>query len=199
MATDVSEEMIAVTNKKIAAHASEDSITTRKIDLDEIQSEVFTDKFDLVFSDFGGLNCVSGTSLESLFKTIAGVLNPGGRVILVVMPRFCAWETIYFMSKLNVAKAFRRRKIRVQSASLGSSNVDVWYYNPSQILAMSNPYFRKLHVQPIGIAIPPSYLEKSLLAKENTLKKLDAAERKLNKFRSLSGMADHYLIDLELK
>lgn len=199
LATDVSEQMLEVTTKKIKDHSLCDRIKTRKIDLSVIGNEHFDEKYDLVFSNFGGLNCIDANDMFSLFNKMAGVLRPGGRMILVVMPRFCAWESIYFLSRLNVNKAFRRRKKKAQAASVGNNSIDVWYYDPSQVEKEAGKYFKIVNVQPVGIAVPPSYFNKTFISNQKILRNLNAAEKKLNKFKSLARMADHYLIDLELK
>jgi SAM-dependent methyltransferase len=199
LATDVSEKMLEVTQDKIAQHDLTGKITTGRLDIFNIGNETFDDRFDLVFSNFGGLNCVDAGTLQSLFEKMPAQLNPGGRMILVIMPRFCAWESIYFLSRLRVGEAFRRRKKDGQQASIGDASITTWYHDPAQVQEWSSAYFKIKHIQPIGIAVPPSYFKKTFINHHKILKNLNAAEKKLNKFKPLSRMADHYLIDLELK
>ncbi len=66
--------------------------------------------FDLVFSNFGGLNCLSLQQLSALAPHIDTALKPGGYFVAVVMGRFCWWETLYFLLKGKWASAFRRSK-----------------------------------------------------------------------------------------
>jgi SAM-dependent methyltransferase len=199
LATDVSEKMLAVTGDKIADHGLNGRITTRNLDIFNIGNEAFDGTFSLVFSNFGGLNCIDPRTLQSLFQKMATQLSPGGRMILVIMPRFCAWESIYFLSRLRLGEAFRRRKKNGQEASVGNTSITTWYHDPRQVEEWSSVYFKIKHIQPIGIAVPPSYFKKTFINHHKILKNLNAAEKKLNKFKPLSRMADHYLIDLELK
>lgn len=199
MATDISEKMLAVTNAKIIENHLQDKVITKTLDICNINNVIIPDKFDLVFSNFGGLNCVDERNLHNLFKKMWSCVNPGGRMILVIMPRFCAWESIYFLSRFRFDKAFRRRKKTAQPASLGKNSIDIWYYDPEQIGELAEEYFKIKHVQPIGIAVPPSYFKKTFISNNRILKNLNAAEKKLNKFKRLSRMADHYLIDLVRK
>lgn len=199
VATDISENMLRSANEKIRQHGLAHLAGTRRLDITRINDEAFDHTFDLVFSDFGGLNCVDSNHLALLFEAAASLLKRGGRLILIIMPRFCAWESLYFLSRLDLRKAFRRRLKKAQQANLGNESVDIWYHDPAEVAQLASGYFKMLHIQPIGLTIPPSYLNNSFIATPRILRKLDAAEKKLNKFRQLSRMADHYLIDLELK
>lgn len=199
LATDISEKMLNATDEKINLHHLRHKITAKQLDINNFASETFDHRFDLVFSNFGGLNCIDVNAFSSLFTKMATHLNPHGRMILVLMPRFCAWESVYFLSRLNTTDAFRRRKDRVQSADLGKSSINVWYYDPAQISIIASLHFKTVHIQPVGIAVPPSYFKRTFISNSRILKNLNAAEKKLNKFKQLARMADHYLIDLELK
>ncbi len=199
LATDISPRMLEMARKKIGDLQLGDRVMTRQADLTRIEMALPEEKYDLVFSNFGGLNCIDEQNLGSLFDQLAGKLHDGGRLILVVMPRFCAWESLYFLSRLRFGKAFRRRTRKLQLADIGGSKQGVWYYDPSDINRLSARHFNIVHIQPIGIAVPPSYFKKTFLNRRTILQKLDAAEHKLNKFKQLAGISDHYLIDLELK
>ena len=84
-------------------------------------------------------------------------------------------------------------------ADLQGVTVKTWYYRPGQIKEWSKNDFKCVSTRPIGLALPPSYLEKFLIKRPGLLHRLDVLEKKLNHFEILSGMADHYLIDLRLK
>jgi SAM-dependent methyltransferase len=198
-ATDVSAAMLKLTNEKVVANQLEHLITTKQLDLRNIFQWPSSEKYDLVFSDFGGLNCLGPEQLAALFKDLAHRLRPGGRLILVLMPRFCAWESLYFISRFQLKKAFRRNTAAAQKASLGSAELDTWYYSPGHIRKMTNGYFRVVDVKPIGFTVPPSYLNPAFSNRPRMLARLDRIEQKLNTFRLLSALSDHYLIDLALK
>lgn len=199
LATDISEQMLSEASAKISNKKLDHLVETRKISITDISSENVQERYDLIFSDFGGLNCIDPQQLEKLLNNLAQLLTPKGRIILVIMPRFCTWETIYFTARLDFNRAFRRRMHRSQKASVGNSQCDVWYHSPRQVQRSAAKYYDLVNIQPVGISIPPSYLQKTFLTKSRILNKLDALENRLNKYGFLSGMADHYLIDLQLK
>jgi ubiquinone/menaquinone biosynthesis C-methylase UbiE len=199
LATDISEQMLAQTASKIAAEKLERCIYTAKLDINLFPADLPDQKYNLIFSNFGGLNCISPVHLQQLLNESRYLLNNDGRIILVIMPRFCAWETLYFVSKLDFSKAFRRRSRKPQNANLGNSEVNTWYHSPADIKKMAVKHYDIINVQPVGISIPPSYLQKTFVAKSGILNKLDALENHLGRYSFFSGLADHYLIDLKLK
>jgi ubiquinone/menaquinone biosynthesis C-methylase UbiE len=198
-ATDVSTEMLKVTNLKICQYLPEAHIETALLDLTCFEQNTFTKKFDLIFSNFGGLNCIGPADMEKLLKTIPAVLSPQGRLIAVIMPKFCIWESFFFLLKGRLKKAFRRLTNKSISANLSGSSVNTWYYTPSQIKQLTKDNFELVALKPIGIALPPSYLEKFFATRKHWLFRLNSLEEKFGNASFLSAFSDHYLIDLKLK
>lgn len=199
VATDISEEMLKITAQKASQFSMQNKITSHYLDLDSVDETLFAKKFDLIFSNFGGLNCISPESMQKLLRKIPGLLSPQGRLVAVIMPKFCLWESLYFLSKLMFRKAFRRWTSRDVKADLQGVTIKTWYYRIGQIKKWSKNDFVCISTKPIGFALPPSYLEKFLIKRPILLRRLDRLEKKLNRFAILAGLADHYLIDLKLK
>lgn len=199
VATDVSEEMLRVTQRKAHQYSLQNKISSHYLDLDSFDETLFDKKFDLIFSNFGGLNCINPDSLKNLLEKIPALLSPGGRFIAVIMPKFCFWESLYFTAKFQFNNIFRRWTSSEVPADLQGAVVKTWYYRPGQIKDWSAKNFSIIHTRPIGIAVPPSYLENFFRKREGFLKRLHAIEINLNQFSMLSGMADHFLIDLKLR
>jgi ubiquinone/menaquinone biosynthesis C-methylase UbiE len=199
LATDVSEQMLFETNRKVEREALHHMVQTKQLDITELPAHLPAQQYDLIFSNFGGLNCIDRDQMQKLFDEASRLLMPDGRIIMVIMPRFCAWETVYFSSKLNFKKAFRRRSREPLKADLGKNFVNTWYHSPGHIKRIAAKHYNILNVQPVGIALPPSYLQKTFLTKRRILNKLDVLENYLSRFSFFAGLADHYLIDLKLK
>jgi ubiquinone/menaquinone biosynthesis C-methylase UbiE len=199
VATDVSEEMLKVTMQKASQYSMQNKISSHYLDLDSFDETLFEKKFDLIFSNFGGLNCINPESLQKLLQKIPTILSPGGRFVGVIMPKFCLWETFYFLCKFQFKKAFRRWTSKEVMADLQGVCVKTWYFTSGQLEKWSGSKFKLIATKPIGIALPPSYLENFFSRKKRLLFGLHAMEKKLNRFDSLSGVADHFLIDLKLK
>ena len=108
VATDVSEEMLKVTQEKVQQYSMQHKISSHYLDLDSFDDTLFQKKFDLVFSNFGGLNCINPESLQKLFDKIPAVLSPEGRFVAVIMPKFCLWESVYFFLKISIQEYFQK-------------------------------------------------------------------------------------------
>lgn len=199
VATDISEEMLKVTQQKVRQYSMQHRISSQYLDLDSFDETSFNKKFDLIFSNFGGLNCINPESLRNLLSKIPTALKPGGRFIGVIMPKVCVWEQLYFLAKFSPSKAFRRMTDREVVVNLNGVYMATWYYSPSQVIDWGAEHFSVVCRKPVGIALPPSYLENFFMKRPKLLTMLNKLERRFNSFSSLSSLSDHFLIDLQLK
>lgn len=193
IATDISEGMIAQAQQKYGKH-----IDFEIQDITTITANTFSEPFDLIFSNFGGLNCLSPEQLQSFLVTAPHLLKASGSLCMVIMPQSCLWERVYFLAKANLKKAFRRSTKQAVLANVDGVNIATWYYNPSELKKWGTPHFETKSVTPIGIAIPPSYLEPFFLNKKAILKFLQKAETYLTS-SFWAPYADHFMIHLQKK
>src|ERR1044072_2051179 len=70
VATDVSEEMLKITQQKAQQYSMQNKISSHYLDLDRFDESLFDKKFDLIFSNFGGLNCINPESFKKLIEKI---------------------------------------------------------------------------------------------------------------------------------
>lgn len=194
VATDISEGMIQTAKAKKHPY----NVSFQVQDINTLKATTFSKKFDLIFSNFGGLNCLSNVELQAFLKTSTGLLKPNGTLILVIMPKHCLWEQLYFSIKGNFRKARRRHTNKYQLVNVGNISVKTWYYNPQEIISLTKKLFTPIKVKPIGIAIPPSYLENSFLTKKPFFSALKVLEELLGQ-SFWAKYADHFLIELVKK
>lgn len=199
IATDISEEMLKMTSEKVTHYSLQNKISSHYLDLNSFDGRTFDKKFDLVFSNFGGINCISPKAFQQLLNKLPSILAPGGRFIAVIMPKFCLWETFYFLLKLRPKRAFRRWTQNAVPVNLQGTNLNIWYYQPAQVRTWSAQNFRFMDARPVGAAVPPSYLEDFFSKRKSWLLKLDAVERSIGNISFLSGFADHFIIDLKVQ
>src|SRR6185369_1354202 len=82
-------------------------------------------KFDFVFSNFGGLNCIN--YLTRVTKNLPSILNSGAFITWVIMPPVCPWEILsIFKGNRN---AFRRFNKSGVMAHLEGKQFKVWYHS----------------------------------------------------------------------
>ncbi|MHA7057565.1 class I SAM-dependent methyltransferase [Aquimarina sp. M1] len=194
IATDISSEMISIATAKLTSTDNQPEF--RQLDINKLDQTEFEHSFDLIFSDFGGLNCLSPTELENFFLSANKKLKPNGKIIGVIMPKYCIIENLYFMVKGNLKKAFRRNTNEVVIANVEGTAVKTWYYNPKHIIKKSNPLFKVNRIRPIGFFIPPSYLGPFFKNKKGLLKVLGCFDAIFKRFAFLSRYSDHYIISL---
>jgi len=193
-ATDISPKMIEIAQRK----SDSGSPTFLEVDINELPHHFKNEKFDLIFSNFGGLNCLSEIQLELFFKNTSQLLTPKGQLVLVIMPKNTVWEHIYFLSKADFKKVFRRKKGSL-IANVNGENVITYYYNPKETAQLAEYYFDYQKSYPIGFFIPPSYFEPILKNKYRLTSLLNTLESKIQRRKSLAKYADHYLIVFQKK
>jgi len=197
MATDAAQEMVACATAKAQTAKLAHAISFKQMTFGQLAQADFGPPFDLVFSNFGGLNCIGPKALRQLSIDLAGLLAPHGRFVAVLMPDFCLWEVVYFSLKMNADQALRRARGKAVEAQLGDRLLPIWYYRPALFASFFNGHFRKKSLQPIGISLPPSYLDPFFKKRLRWLSFLNRMEGHLTRYESLAGLADHFLLDLQ--
>lgn len=196
VATDLSGEMIRRTEAKIKSRGAE-GITAFMYDMRKLPEGLGSKLFEIVFSDFGGLNCLSPEEIRQLFKSVFLLLPEGGRFIAVVMGRHCLQEQAYFLLKGNREQAFRRQKKGAVAANVSGVTQATWYYDPEELKALSGAGYVVRSLRPVGFGIPPSYLDRFFQKKTVLRSLLVALEKAASPFRSAARYADHYYIEFE--
>lgn len=210
LATDISSEMIQVAKKKATKVKH---LKFQKLDIKDLnnakllddkpktddQKSITNNNFDLIFSNFGGLNCLNKDELSIFFKNTSKLIHKNGKLILVIMPKNTLWERVYFILKAQFKNAFRRNTNNGIRVNVDNKTVLTWYFNPKDIIKISSTYFKIVKTKPIGFFIPPSYLENYFRNHKRLLRTLDKLENMVNQFGFLSRFSDHYLIELEPK
>ncbi|MBT8381678.1 MAG: class I SAM-dependent methyltransferase [Ignavibacteria bacterium] len=199
LATDVSDNMLRVTEIKARKNNLNDKIETKAIDLSKINEVNIDEKFDLIFSNFGGINCLTFEELFKLPNSLSRLVKPGGRLIMVIMPTFCWWEMFYFSLKLNLKNAFRRSSTKSVKVKLNGEEILTEYYTPILINKVFGKEFKRVGLKPVGFFIPPSYLKKFFSQKHKTFNFIKKLELFVTNWSLLSNYSDHYLIDFVKK
>jgi SAM-dependent methyltransferase len=201
LCTDISANMVAVAAAKIEKNGLQRLAAARCVDIRDIaegrafHADSEEARFDLVFSNFGGLNCLSPAELDALSAALP--LQKGGLFAAVVMGRGCIWERLYFLLKGRPKTAFRRTSKGAVPAPLGAGTcIDTWYYTPGAFCGHF-PQYNVVALYPVGLFLPPSYLEPFFTQKPRFLSVLYALERRFARARWAADSADHYLVVLE--
>jgi ubiquinone/menaquinone biosynthesis C-methylase UbiE len=196
IATDVSENMLQVAQKKIEQRKLGGKVSFSRIDLRSPAElhRVVDQPVDLVFANFGVLNCIAEPI--ALFREFGKFVQDGGFVALTVMGRFCAWETLYFLSRGKFSDAIRRWSGKSEYTA-AEGTADVWYYTPGDIERAADQNFVPHSLFATGALIPPSYLFGWYRKWPRMFKSLQNREGSIERWRLASLISDHYQIILK--
>lgn len=196
-ATDIAEKMLEVLDQKLSAQQAGSSITHELCSFTDLKSLKNKGPYDLVFSNFAGLNCTN--DLKRVLDSFDSLLKPNGIITLVVLPKFCLWEfLLLFRGKFKTA--FRRFAGKKGArAKINNTHFRCWYYNSSFIRKHLKNSFDVLSVEGLCSLVPPSYLQ-GFAEKHPRL--YQSLVRKENKWKShwpWRAIGDYYIITLQKK
>lgn len=150
--------------------------------------------YDCIFSNFAGLNCTG--QLEKVLDSFDGLLKPGGIVVLVILPRFCFWETLLvFKGKFKTAtRRFFSSKGR--KAKIDGQAFTCWYYPPRVITQRLKNTFTHLQTEGLCTVVPPSYIENFAEKYPKTFSRLCRIEDRVKNKWPWKYIGDYYIISL---
>ena len=198
LATDISEKMIEVAKRKQDSRMDIKDLRFKRAGFFELKETVKAERFDLIFSNFGGLNCIGLEDTRKLSEHFNVFTKENGFLMLVYMSRSCLWERLYFRYKGDLENARRRTKKEAQYVDVEGAKLAVWYYNPKEIVSLFSDSFELVKVRPIGLFVPPSYMEGFFRKRKRMLSSLTVMD-KLMGLEAWSKYADHFVIVLKKK
>ncbi|ESU23160.1 hypothetical protein FEDK69T_13110 [Flavobacterium enshiense DK69] len=191
LATDISDASEKHINNKIETLGLP-NLQFQKCSFTELRNNI-NEKFDYVFSNFGGLNCAS--DLQLVCNQISELLNSNGFVTLVIMPPYYPWEMLTILK--GNKNAFRRWKKNGVLANVGNHSVKTFYYTPNQVKKAMGKNFRHIKTQNIGTFYPSAHF--------NSLQKYKSLISKLVRFdiwansspMMIKGIGDYFMITFQ--
>ena len=196
-ATDISASMQHILTSKAQALGLQEKISTELISFTNLQDLKNRKEYDLIFSNFAGLNCTG--ELDKVLGSFSSLLKPKGHAILVILPKFCLWEML-LLFKGKFKTAFRRFfSSKGASAHIEGTYFRCWYYNPSYVTKQLQDQFNILTIEGLCTIVPPSYIEGFAAKHPGLFASLKATENKWKAKWPWRTMGDYYIIALEKK
>jgi ubiquinone/menaquinone biosynthesis C-methylase UbiE len=149
-ATDIATGMLERARDKMERLKLSDRITIQECsftDLNKIQNP----PFDAIFSNLGGLNCVS--DLRPIIQQLPIVLKPNGLITWVLMPPVCLWEMAEIF-RGHPRLAFRRLSKNGTRAHLEGLYFTVYYFRPKQVMAWFGTDYECLTIEGLSVITP---------------------------------------------
>ena len=196
-ATDISDPMLGKLKEKASMKGLQMRIGNEICSFTELDKLSNRGPFDLIFSNFAGLNCTN--NLSKVLFSFDSLLKPGGIVTLVVLPKFCLWEfMLVFKGKFKTA--FRRfAGNKGATAHIEGEYFKCWYYNPSFIKKHLKVSFDMISLEGLCTLVPPSYLEGFAVKHPKIYQSLLSKENKWKAFWPWKIIGDYYIITLRKK
>ena len=149
-ATDIAPGMLSRMADKVNQLGLQNRVTMEArsfLSLEEVQGA----RFDAVFSNLGGLNCIP--DLTPVIHQLPKILKPGGMVTWVLMPHVCLWE-VAEVFRGNFSLAFRRLSRGSVRANLEGLHFDVYYFSPRQVIRWFGDNFELLALEGLSVLTP---------------------------------------------
>jgi hypothetical protein len=195
LCSDISGAMVEQCRKKLSSNINCSVIQSP---IQEIEKNI-SGKYDLVFSNFGGLNCLSAEEIRTFAVSCSNMINHDGELVFVIMGRKCLWERFYFGLKGNLSASKRRMSREAIPANIEGAVCNTRYYSPGEIKDLFTGYFSVNTPRPIGFFIPPSYLNSFCQRHPVLFSVLKKLENLVSGMSRLADYSDHFLIHLQKK
>lgn len=196
-ATDISRGMQEKLIQKVREKEFGAQITNELCSFTELYKLGNKGPYDLIFSNFAGLNCTG--ELNKVLHSFSSLLKPNGIVTLVILPEFCLWENLLFF-KGNFKTAFRRFfSSKGVKAHIEGEYFTCWYYNPSYVIRETKERYEILSVEGLCTLVPPSYLENFPVKRPSLFNWLKRKENKWKTKWPWKYIGDYYIISVQKK
>lgn len=194
-ATDISAGMQQVLKQKVASNGLTSLVSNEICSFTSLCELKNAGPYHHIFSNFAGLNC-TGT-LDKVLASFDALLHPGGMVTLVILPKFCLWETL-LLFKGKFKTAFRRFfSTHGAKAHIEGVHFKCWYYNPSYIIKALKKSFTVLNTEGLCTLVPPSYIEGFAEKFPDLYTVLKKKEDRLKSRWPWKYIGDYYIITLQ--
>ncbi|MEO7984467.1 MAG: class I SAM-dependent methyltransferase [Bacteroidota bacterium] len=196
-ATDISGGMQEELTRKVRENNLTDTVSFERCSFTELEHLAQQGPYDLIFSNFAGLNCTS--QLKKVLSSFSFLVKPGGFVTLVILPRFCLWEfLLLFRGKFKTA--FRRFSgNRGTTAKIDGEHFRCWYYNPSYIRKQVKGSFDIVAQEGLCTLVPPSYMSHFAEKHPTLFSFLKKKEDRWKNKWPWRSVGDYYIITLQKK
>jgi ubiquinone/menaquinone biosynthesis C-methylase UbiE len=155
LVTDLSDGMIREINRKVKLENLSAEIEVMQHSYTDL-NQIHNRKFDFIFSNFGGLNCISDLNLVT--KHFPSMLKNNGIVCLVIMPPVCPWEVTQLL-RGKIKFALRRFNKSGIPANIEGVSFYTYYFSHKNIMSALGPNFKLLKLMSLGVFTPIPQME----------------------------------------
>lgn len=162
----------------------------------ELEGVYGAGSFDGAWSSLGPLNCEP--RLEPVARGLARLLRPGAPLVLSVMNRYCAVESLWFAAHGRGREAARRwgGPLWASAWEGGPREVRTWYYDRRALERAFSEGFALEHAEALPLLFPPTWLSPLLGSWPRLFRALEPVELRAARWPLLRDLGDHVLVRL---
>ena len=142
---------------------------------------------------------MNNEELQKFKNGCVQVQKSSDQLAFVIMGTNCKWENFFFKYKNEHIKANRRRNKDGVEAIINGNRFKTYYYSPDDIKLLFKENYNFISAKPIGLFVPPSYLESYFVKRKGLFSFLKLLDKLFGNFAFLSNYGDHYLIVFKKK
>ena len=191
--TDLSDGMIEQMKKKFSSGDLSDKISIQQCSFTEL-NKIEDIKFDFIFSNFGGLNCVD--DLSKVTRYFPQLLNQKGRVCLVILPPICPWEIIQLI-RGKFSLAFRRFHKDGVLANVEGIKFKTYYFSAKDVLNALGSEFKLLKAESLALFTPIPQMDKLPKIFPKLAKLLNKTDELISGIFPFNRIGDHIIVTAE--
>lgn len=188
-ATDLADGMVAEIRRKIETRGLHDSLSVQQLSFTDLE-HVTGGPYDLVFSNFGGLNCLP--DLRPVAEKLPLVLRPGGYVVWVIMPPVCPWELAQAL-RGRFRVAFRRLRRRAR-AHVEGAYFSTFYFQPSEVKRALGSAFSVISLQSLSLLSPPAFMDGFPRRLPRLFRWLTRVDARVTRWPGLNAIGDFFML-----
>jgi len=193
-ATDIATGMQDMLAQKVKAAGLGDRVTSELRSFTDLSNLDKKGPYDHIFSNFAGLNCTG--ELGKVISSFSSLLKENGMVTLVLLPKFCLWESSMMLKGKFKTATRRFFSAKGRRARVEGEYFKCWYYNPSDVIRFSKKDFEVLSVEGMCTIVPPSYIEGFAEKYPSLYSRLVRMEEKWKTAWPWRSIGDYYIITL---
>lgn len=194
LATDIAPGMLAAIGEKIRAQGLAGRLQVQQHSFTELD-RLNAGRFDHVFSNMGGLNCVP--DLAAVTRHLPAVLKPGGFATFVIMPRICPWEWLALL-RGDTRTAFRRLRPGGVLANVEGVAVPTYYFSSRQAQSAFGAPFRRVRLEHLSLFTPPADHKGFAHRHPRLFRLLTGLDERTARLPLLRGWGDFFILSMQL-
>jgi SAM-dependent methyltransferase len=189
IATDASRAMLHVARAKLPA-----TVQVQHLDLHHLPPP--DDRIlNGAFANFGVINVLPAHHKLALW--LAAQMRPGAIIAFGVMAPACLWELGWHTLHGDLTTATRRWRRFANFTGADAAPIPIYYPGPGHLARQVAPYFERVHLQPLGLWLPPSDAFGVVEQRPTLHRALIRLENACARFGGLARFADHYWIEFQ--